>query len=104
MLRTALLTNRATVGAVAQLYSMHSRTLNRRLREFGTTFQQLVDETRHEMARQMLRDSGLTLSEIAAVLDYADASAFIRAFARWSGVTPGRWRANEQRRTDRPGE
>ncbi|MCM8626052.1 AraC family transcriptional regulator [Accumulibacter sp.] len=104
VLRTALLTNRATAAAVAQLYSMHSRTLNRRLLEFGTTFQKLVDETRHEMARQMLRDSGLTLSEIAAALDYADASAFSRAFARWSGITPGRWRANELRRTTRPGE
>ena len=79
---------------------MHVRTLNRHLRASGTTFQQLSDEVRFEIARQMLDDSTMTLSEIAAALAYSDASAFSRAFSRWSGITPGRWRV---RRPASPG-
>lgn len=100
VLRTALLTHGAAANEVAALFSMHVRTLNRHLRASGTTFQQLSDEVRFEIARQMLDDSTMTLSEIAAALAYSDASAFSRAFSRWSGVTPGRWRV---RRPASPG-
>jgi AraC-like DNA-binding protein len=72
---------------------MHSRTLSRRLSAFSTNFQALVDEGRFEIARQMLEDSAMEVSQIAASLDYADASAFTRAFRRWSGTTPALWRA-----------
>jgi AraC-like DNA-binding protein len=97
VLRTALLTRRASAEQVAAMFSIHSRTLHRRLRDHGTRFQQLADETRYEIARQMLGDSATGISDIAAALDYADASAFTRAFRRWSGTTPAQWRA--QRRT-----
>ena len=72
---------------------MHRRTLNRRLAGFGTTFRELVDESRYEAARQMLESSAMEVREIAAWLGYADASAFTRAFRRWSGTTPALWRA-----------
>ncbi len=97
VLRTALVTGHAKADQVAALFSMHSRTLNRRLRDFGTNFQALVDEIRFEIARQMLENSAMELSQIAAMLDYADASAFTRAFRRWSGATPGVWRAKQAR-------
>jgi len=93
VLRRALVTGQARAGQVAALFSMHARTLNRRLNEFGTGFQELVDEGRFEIARQLLEDSAMEVRQIAAVLDYADASAFTRAFRRWSGTTPARWRA-----------
>jgi len=92
VLRTALMTRHGSADQVAALLSMHSRTLNRRLRAFDTNFQALVDEGRFEIARQMLEDSALDVSQIALALDYADASAFTRAFRRWSGTTPARWR------------
>jgi AraC-like DNA-binding protein len=94
VLRSALLTGNATADRVAALFSMHSRTLNRRLDAFDTSFRQLVDESRFEIARQLLRDSSMGVIEIADMLDYADASAFTRAFRRWSGTTPARWRAD----------
>ena len=93
VLRTALVTGHAKADQVAALFSMHARTLNRRLNAFGIGFQELVDEGRFEIARQMLEDSAMPVSQIAAMLDYADASAFTRAFRRWSGTTPARWRA-----------
>ena len=93
VLRTALLTGQTKADQIAALFSMHSRTLNRRLMDFGVSFQQLVDEGRFEIARQMLETTDMEASEIAAALHYADASAFTRAFRRWSGITPALWRA-----------
>jgi len=92
VLRSALLTRRARADQVAALFSMHSRTLSRRLDACGTSYQALLDESRFEIARQMLENSALEVGQIAKALDYADASAFTRAFRRWSGTTPGQWR------------
>ena len=77
---------------VAAALSVHARTLGRRLNAAGTSFQALVDEDRFEQSRQLLENSTVAVNEIAASLDYADASAFIRAFRRWTGTTPGDWR------------
>lgn len=96
VLRAALLTRRASADEVAALFSMHSRTLNRRLHEFDTSFRELVDEGRYEIARQMLENSSLDVTEVASSLGYADASAFTRAFRRWSGTTPAAWRARRR--------
>ena len=92
VLRTALLTDDASSERVSALFSMHSRTLHRHLAAFGTTFRALVDETRFEIAQQLLDDSSMDVSRIADTLRYSDASAFTRAFRRWSGTTPTRWR------------
>jgi AraC-like DNA-binding protein len=97
VLRTLLITGPARADQVAALFSIHARTLNRRLDAFGIGFRELVDEGRFEIARQMLEDSAMPVSQIAAMLDYADASAFTRAFRRWSGTTPARWRATRNR-------
>ena len=59
----------------------------------GWVVRQLLDEGRFEIARQMLENSRTEVHAIASALDYADASAFTRAFRRWSGTTPGQWRA-----------
>lgn len=92
VLRTALLTGHGRADQVAALLSMHSRTLHRRLGAFGTSFQHLVDAASLEIAQQMLESSTLDVRQIAAALGYADSSAFTRAFRRWSGTTPARWR------------
>ena len=96
LLRTVLLTQHASIKQVAELLSMHSRTLSRHLNAHGTSFQSLVDEGRYEIARQMLKDTRIDVSQIASILNYADTSSFIRAFRRWSGVTPGQWRDSQQ--------
>jgi AraC-like DNA-binding protein len=95
VLRTGLLTGHASADQVAALFSMHSRTLTRRLEAFCTSFRTLVDEGRFEIARQMLQNTSLDVQEIATALDYADASAFTRAFRRWSGTTPAAWRTKQ---------
>ena len=77
---------------LAQTLSLHRRTLSRRLRAQGTTFQAVLDEVRLEAARQLLQGTRTPIEEIAAALCYADVSAFTRAFRRWTGAAPGEWR------------
>ncbi|MCU0808750.1 MAG: helix-turn-helix domain-containing protein [Candidatus Contendobacter sp.] len=62
---------------MAQLFSMHRRTLNRRLAEQDCTFQGLVNEVRYEIARQLLANTYMPISQIAATLDYKDAPYFL---------------------------
>jgi AraC-like DNA-binding protein len=99
VLRTALITGHARADQVAVLFGMHSRTLNRRLNDFGMGFQQLMDESRFEIARQMLEGSAMEISQIAELLDYAAPGVFTRAFRRWSGTTPAQWRAAHSHKT-----
>jgi AraC-like DNA-binding protein len=72
---------------------LHPRTLNRRLRERGTTYQDLVSEIRFALAIERLHRTPMTISEIAEELGYSEPSAFCRAFRAWSGMPPERWRA-----------
>jgi AraC-like DNA-binding protein len=81
---------------VAALFSMHPRTLNRRLQAYGTSYQQLRDEVSYAMAGQLLNETDLEIDQIASNLNYAGARSFIRAFRRWSGTTPARWRARQK--------
>jgi AraC-like DNA-binding protein len=99
LLRNLLVSGSGSAEQVAQLFSMHRRTLNRRLKASDTTFHALVEETRFEIARHFLGVTRLPIVEIASALDYADASAFTRAFRRWSGTTPAAWRANVVRQS-----
>jgi AraC-like DNA-binding protein len=48
----------------------------------------LIDETRYLVARRILRDTALPVTDFAAALDYSDAASFVRAFRRWSGTSP----------------
>ncbi len=79
---------------VAALFGLHRRTLNRRLQVEGTSFKALLEETRYRVARQLLRDKRLPVRDLAITLGYADATAFTRAFRRWSGASPAAWRSS----------
>ncbi len=95
VVRTALATGQANEDHVSAFFSMHSRTLRRRLSDSGVSFKGLLDEVRYAIAQQMLEHSMMEVSQIAASLGYADASAFTRAFRRWSETTPAVWRARQ---------
>jgi AraC-like DNA-binding protein len=99
LLHTALMTGQSKADQVAALFGIHSRTLNRRLNAFGVGFQQLVEETRFEIAQQMLEYSTNEIGKISESLGYAAPGVFTRAFRRWSGTTPAEWRAARSGRT-----
>jgi AraC-like DNA-binding protein len=67
--------------------------IQRKLREHGVTFTQLLDQIRQEMALRHLRQQDLSVSELAPLLGYSETSAFSRAFRRWFGVSPRQWRS-----------
>lgn len=92
-LRALLLSGAVTGDAVAQTLAMHRRTLNRRLKDHGTTFREVLEDVRFEAACQLLSATQLTLDDIAGALGYAGASPFTRAFRRRAGTTPGQWRS-----------
>jgi AraC-like DNA-binding protein len=64
------------------------RTLQRRLREEGTSFAAVLDAFRHDLALHLLRDRRLAIYEVAYLLGYSDPSTFYRAFRRWWGTSP----------------
>jgi len=100
-LRQVMLAGKSSGDDVAGMLSLHRRTLNRRLRERGTTFRHVLDSVRCEVARQLLAHSQLPLDVIAASLGYAGASPFTRSFRRWTGSSPGDFRKLAMRRPDR---
>jgi AraC-like DNA-binding protein len=71
---------------------MGSRSLQRRLKEEGTSFMTVLDELRHETAVQLLHDRHIAVYEIAFLLGYFDPSTFFRAFRRWEGESPHEYR------------
>jgi AraC-like DNA-binding protein len=95
LLRTRLTSHRCSAEDIADLLTMHRRTLSRRL-QGGIGYRALTNEIRFEIARQLLEDSEVSLGQIGAALGYSEASAFTRAFRRWSGQTPTSWRADGQ--------
>ncbi|KAB0269124.1 AraC family transcriptional regulator [Microvirga brassicacearum] len=92
LLRTRLTSHRCSADAIAELLAMHRRTLSRRLKGSGLGYRAITNEIRFEIARQLLENSRVSLVQIAATLGYSEASAFTRAFRRWSGRTPTTWR------------
>lgn len=92
ILRSLVVGGEGSVEEVARRLALHRRTLNRRLQRLGTSVHQIVEETRREAACHMLEHTRMPMIEIASALGYADASAFTRAFRRWTGRTPSSWR------------
>jgi len=78
---------------VAAELNMSERTLQRRLEEEATSFIQLLDDTRRELAEQYLGRLHLSLSQSAYLLGFADQSSFFRACRRWFEVSPGQYRS-----------
>ncbi|MFN3227954.1 MAG: helix-turn-helix domain-containing protein [Hyphomicrobiales bacterium] len=83
-----------SIEAMAKRLNVSKRSLQRRLSEEGTSFQDLLNETRFEMSDLYLKDSALNVPEISYLLGFRDTSSFFRAFQGWAGMTPGEYRAS----------
>jgi len=77
---------------VAQALGISSRSLQRYLRQQGTSFSHIRQRVRCESALKLLGQDNFNISEIAQMLEYSDPSNFCRAFQRWTGQSPSRWR------------
>ena len=81
-----------SVEHVARALNVSVRTLQRKLIASGTTFRQISDDVRGRLAVGYLADAKVSIAEVAFLLGFSDQSSFNRAFRRWTGESPGRWR------------
>jgi AraC-like DNA-binding protein len=81
-----------TIAQAAELADISTRTFQRRLADEGQTFLKLTDQTRAEIANELLICTQCSLAEIATELGYTESQNFVRAFKRWTGQTPQQFR------------
>lgn len=77
---------------IAARLNMSARTLHRRLRDEQTSFRRVVEDVRTSLAQRYLFETTFTAAEIAFLLGYSEPSVFHRAFRRWTGQSPQRYR------------
>lgn len=80
------------VESASRELCVSSRTLQRRLEEEGTSFQEILDNARADVARMHLRNGHSSIAEISWLLGFSDQRGFRRAFRRWTGLSPAEYR------------
>ncbi len=98
LIREMLPTGDCSIGTVAGRMAVHERTLQRMLKQQGTSFSQLLDRVRMDIATDRLANSAVSIIQLSDYLGYADNTAFTRAFKRWYGITPMQWRKSPDSR------
>ncbi|MCG4453272.1 MULTISPECIES: AraC family transcriptional regulator [unclassified Pseudomonas] len=83
---------KVTIEDVAGYMMISPRTLQRYLLAEDTGFQELLDKTRQSMSIRYICDSSISLTQLAGLLGYAELSTFSRAFTRWNGASPRKWK------------
>ena len=92
ILKPNILLSDASAERIARQIGIHIRTLNRRLKDEGTSFRAIEQEVRFAIACELLSLTDLDISDVSAALAYGTPSAFDRAFRRWASVSPTAWR------------
>jgi AraC-like DNA-binding protein len=92
-IRDLLPSGRVSAEAVAGRLRVSTRSLQRKLKDEGASFQAILDETRAALALIYLRDRKLSTEETSFLLAYRDPNSFYRAFSDWTGMTPAEARA-----------
>lgn len=82
-----------SIDTIAHGLAISTRQLQRELRAEGTSFQQLLDQTRKELALRHLKNLNTPIYDVAFLLGFSEPSAFHRAFKRWTGQTPRNYRS-----------
>lgn len=91
-LRRSLSGGAPSLEETARHLSTSTRNLQRQLTALNTTYSLVIDELRAEEARRLVHDQTLSVTEIAFLLGYSESRAFLRAFKRWTGESPKRFR------------
>ncbi|MYZ47282.1 AraC family transcriptional regulator [Propylenella binzhouense] len=85
-------TKRHSIDEMARDLGMSKRTFQRRLRDHSMSFRDVIGTVRARSAKDLLRQPGMTISEVAWRMGYADATGFSHAFHRWTGLSPRAFR------------
>ena len=92
-IRKGLQRNQHQIEYVASQLKLSTRQLQRYLHQKNTTYQQVLQDVRKNLALVYLQQNHLSLQEISLLLSYSEQSAFQRAFKQWMGLTPQQWRS-----------
>jgi AraC-like DNA-binding protein len=92
ILRKQLIIGDCSMEQIAAMLRIHRRTLDRRLQEQGVQYGELLESVKHDIARQLLRDTDLQVQQVAEALHFSSAANFATAFRRWAAMTPSEYR------------
>jgi len=92
ILLTLLPSGNASQQVVASSLHRSVSALQRQLKAEGASYRQILEETRHALAQELVREQRYSLSQIAYLLGFSDQANFSRAFKRWTGKTPSAYR------------
>ena len=90
--REGLLQGGAPLEAIAARLGMSGRSLQRQLASQGSSYQWVLDHVRQELAKESLALRSMSVRQISERLGYSEAAGFVRAFRKWTGLTPGDYR------------
>jgi AraC-like DNA-binding protein len=102
LIKARLDVGKVTLEEVAAELKLPPRTLQRRLEEASLNFRWMVDDVRRSQAQHLLRDTSMSLAELASALGFADPASFNRAFKRWTSLSPGAFRRSQGGRQPAP--
>ena len=95
MIRPSLRRAYPDIGHAAALTGVSVSTLQRRLRESGITYSELVETERLRLAIDLLTQGDIKICDVASELGYTEPANFIRAFRNWTGLTPSQFRTHQ---------
>jgi AraC-like DNA-binding protein len=99
LLSDALTSGDCTLARMATSLNLHPRVLQKRLKNEGTSFTRLLQETRQDIACQHLQHDNIGITDLALKLGYAEVAIFSRHFKRWTGLSPRQWRQHRRGET-----
>ncbi|MGO1596104.1 MAG: AraC family transcriptional regulator ligand-binding domain-containing protein [Sphingobacterium sp.] len=86
-----------SIDSVADNFNLTVRTMQRKLKEEGVSYLQIISEVRKSLAIDYIRNTNSSIKEISVVLGYSEPSAFVRAFKKWTGKTPSAFRTQKDK-------
>lgn len=99
VIRQMLSTGNCSIDLISGCLNMSKRTLQNHLHSKGVTFQAVLDRVRSDIASNYLNESNVSMTYLADMLGYSEVSAFSRAFKRWFGCSPRKWKQGTVART-----
>lgn len=97
VIKALLQSGEPSLDLLANCVGLKPRTLPRELANEGTKFRQVLDQARLEYAAALIKSDDLRTHGIAQLVGYTDGPHFARAFRRWTGMSPGEYRRQQQR-------
>lgn len=92
ILKDEIKNGNTSIQHMADCFGMSARTLQRKLKALNVSYSDLLNETRKTMAKELLQDKDLSLTEISFILGFIESSSFHKAFKKWIGMTPSEYR------------